>query len=102
MAVSTWRSQILKDSEKVITEFSGLYLNINKENKELQALAGPISEELDHARLQHETFQQMFDCSVKDLVKFGVFGHPRALNKVTSTLDYSMDQLEFVLKKIDK
>ncbi|KAH9302680.1 hypothetical protein KI387_014263, partial [Taxus chinensis] len=62
----------------------------------------PISEELEHARLQHETFQQMFDCSVKDLVNFGVFGHPRVLNKVISTLDYRMDQLEFVLEKIDK
>ncbi|KAH9294568.1 hypothetical protein KI387_038156, partial [Taxus chinensis] len=70
MAVSAWRSQILKDSERVITEFVNLYLNIGKTNKELQVLAGPISEELDHARLQHETFQQMFDCSVEDLVKF--------------------------------
>ncbi|KAH9323585.1 hypothetical protein KI387_018224, partial [Taxus chinensis] len=30
MVVSTWRSQILKDSEKVIVEFSDLYLNISK------------------------------------------------------------------------
>ncbi|KAH9299392.1 hypothetical protein KI387_031074, partial [Taxus chinensis] len=30
MAVSAWRSQILKDSEKVIAEFSNLYLSINK------------------------------------------------------------------------
>ncbi|KAH9297266.1 hypothetical protein KI387_028948, partial [Taxus chinensis] len=30
MAVSAWRSQILKDSEKVIAEFSDLYLNISK------------------------------------------------------------------------
>jgi hypothetical protein len=44
----------------------------------------------------------MFDCSVEDLVKFGVFGHPRALNKTISTLDYRIDQLEFVLEKIDK
>ncbi|KAH9316744.1 hypothetical protein KI387_043982 [Taxus chinensis] len=102
IAVSAWRSQILKDSKRVIAKFSNLYLNINKANKELQALAGPISEELDHARLQHETFQQMFDYSVKDLVKFGVFGHPRALNKVISTLDYQMDQLEFILEKINK
>ncbi|KAH9294191.1 hypothetical protein KI387_040604 [Taxus chinensis] len=102
MAVSAWRSQILKDSEKVIAEFSDLYLNISKVNKELQALAGPISEELEHARLQHEAFQQMFDCSVEDLVKFGVFGHPRALNKIMSTLDYRVDQLEFILEKIDK
>ncbi|KAH9303235.1 hypothetical protein KI387_014818, partial [Taxus chinensis] len=102
MAVSAWRSQILKDSERVIAKFTDLYLNINKANKELQALAGPILEELDHARLQHETFQRMFDCSVEVLVKFGVFGHPRALNKVLSTLDYQMDQLEFVLEKIDK
>ncbi|KAH9297092.1 hypothetical protein KI387_028774, partial [Taxus chinensis] len=36
------------------------------------------------------------------LVKFGVFGHPRALNKIMSTLDYRVDQLEFVLEKIDK
>ncbi|KAH9310136.1 hypothetical protein KI387_038047, partial [Taxus chinensis] len=91
MAVSAWRSQILKDSERVIAKFTDLYLNINKENKELQALAGPISEELDHARLQHETFQQMFDCSVEDLVKFSVFGHPRALNKVISTRDYRIN-----------
>ncbi|KAH9327511.1 hypothetical protein KI387_007689, partial [Taxus chinensis] len=28
MAVSAWRNQILKDSEKVIAEFSDLYLNI--------------------------------------------------------------------------
>ncbi|KAH9315900.1 hypothetical protein KI387_024527, partial [Taxus chinensis] len=67
MAVSAWRSQILKDSERVIAEYISLYLNIEKANKELQALAGPISEELEHARLQHETFQQMFDCSVEDL-----------------------------------
>ncbi|KAH9317619.1 hypothetical protein KI387_019388, partial [Taxus chinensis] len=51
MAVSAWRSQILKDSERVITEFVNLYLNIGKANKELQALARPISEELEHARL---------------------------------------------------
>ncbi|KAH9324213.1 hypothetical protein KI387_004391, partial [Taxus chinensis] len=44
----------------------------------------------------------MFDYSVKDLVKFGIFGHPRALNKIMSTLDYQVDQLEFVLEKIDK
>ncbi|KAH9326364.1 hypothetical protein KI387_006542, partial [Taxus chinensis] len=55
---------------------------------ELQAIVGPISELLDHARMQHETFQKMFDYSVKDLVKFGVFGHPRALKKILSTLDY--------------
>ena len=68
-----------------------LYLNIGKVNKELQALAGPISEELEHDRLQRETFQQMFDCSVEDLVKFDVFGHPRALNKILSTLDYQVN-----------
>ncbi|KAH9321285.1 hypothetical protein KI387_015924, partial [Taxus chinensis] len=61
---------------------------INQTNREIQAIAGPISEELDHARMQHETFQKMLDCSVKDLVKFGIFGHPRALNKILSTLDY--------------
>ncbi|KAH9293105.1 hypothetical protein KI387_041692 [Taxus chinensis] len=102
MAVSTWRSQILKESEGVIAKFTSLYQNINRVNKELQAIAGPISEELDHARMQHETFQKMLDCSVEDLVKFGVFGHPRALNKILSTLDYRVDQLEFVLEKIDK
>ncbi|KAH9287885.1 hypothetical protein KI387_032002, partial [Taxus chinensis] len=30
MAVAAWRSQILKDSKKVIAEFSDLYLNISK------------------------------------------------------------------------
>ncbi|KAH9294998.1 hypothetical protein KI387_038586, partial [Taxus chinensis] len=102
MAVSTWRDQILKESEGVIVKFTELYQNINQANKALQAIAGPISEELDHARLQHETFQKMLDCSVKDLVKFGVFNHPRAPNKILSTLDYQVDQLEFVLEKIDK
>ncbi|KAH9287646.1 hypothetical protein KI387_031763, partial [Taxus chinensis] len=58
MAVSAWRSQILKDSEKVIAEYISLYLNIEKANKELQTLAIPVSEELENARLQHEAFQQ--------------------------------------------
>ncbi|KAH9331754.1 hypothetical protein KI387_003862, partial [Taxus chinensis] len=102
MAVSSWRSQILKESEGVIAKFTGLYQNINQMNRELQVIAGPISKELDHARMQHETFQKILDCSVKDLVKFGVFGHPRALNKILSTLDYRVDQLEFVLEKIEK
>ncbi|KAH9331679.1 hypothetical protein KI387_003787, partial [Taxus chinensis] len=88
MAVSTWRSQILKESEGVIAKFTRLYQNINRMNRELQVIAGPISIELDHTRMQHETFQKMLDCSVEDLVKFGVFGHPRALNKILSTLDY--------------
>ncbi|KAH9327846.1 hypothetical protein KI387_043780 [Taxus chinensis] len=82
---------------------SPVYTRISIErNRELQAIAGPISEELDHSKMQHETFQKMLDCSVEDLVKFGVFGHPRALNKILSTLDYRVDQLEFVLEKIDK
>ncbi|KAH9295829.1 hypothetical protein KI387_039417, partial [Taxus chinensis] len=88
MAVSAWRDQILKESEGVIVRFTELYQNIDRGNKALQAIAGPISEELDHARLQHETFQKMLDCSVEDLVKFGVFDHPRAPNKILSTLDY--------------
>ncbi|KAH9311141.1 hypothetical protein KI387_026176, partial [Taxus chinensis] len=102
MAISDWRSQILKESEGFITKFTDLYHNINRTNRELQVIAGPISEELDHAKMQHKTFQRMLDCSVDDLVKFGVFGHPRALNKILSTLDYRVDQLEFVLEKIDK
>ncbi|KAH9302230.1 hypothetical protein KI387_013813, partial [Taxus chinensis] len=64
---SSWRDQILKDSEEVIVKFIELYQNINQVNKYLQAIAGPISEELDHARLQHETFQKMLDCSVNNL-----------------------------------
>ncbi|KAH9323115.1 hypothetical protein KI387_017754, partial [Taxus chinensis] len=68
MAVFPWRSQILKESEGVIAKFTDLYQNINRTNRELQAIAGPISEELDHARMQHETFQKMLDCSVDDLV----------------------------------
>ncbi|KAH9314117.1 hypothetical protein KI387_022744, partial [Taxus chinensis] len=88
VAVSTWREQILKDSEEVITKFTELYQNIDQVNKELQEIAGPISEELDHARLQHETFQKMLDCLVNDLVKFDIFDHPRAPNKVLAALDY--------------
>ncbi|KAH9295877.1 hypothetical protein KI387_039465, partial [Taxus chinensis] len=49
MAVSTWRDQILKDSEEVIVKFTELYQNIGRVNKELQVIARPISEELDHA-----------------------------------------------------
>ncbi|KAH9297239.1 hypothetical protein KI387_028921, partial [Taxus chinensis] len=102
MEVSTWRSQILKESEGVIANFTVLYQNINQSNRELQAIAGPISEELDHAKMQHETFQKILDSLVDDLVKFDVFGHPRALKKILSTLDYRVDQLEFVLEKIGK
>ncbi|KAH9317235.1 hypothetical protein KI387_019004, partial [Taxus chinensis] len=65
-----------------------LYQNIDQANKELQAIAGPIFKELDHARLQHETFQKMLDYPVDDLMKFGVFDHPRAPNKVLAALDY--------------
>ncbi|KAH9320796.1 hypothetical protein KI387_015435, partial [Taxus chinensis] len=36
MAVSTWRDQILKDSEEVIVKFMELYQNIGQANKELQ------------------------------------------------------------------
>ncbi|KAH9313599.1 hypothetical protein KI387_022226, partial [Taxus chinensis] len=102
VAVSSWREQILKDSEEVITKFTELYQNIDQANKELQAIAGPISEELDHARLQHETFQKMLDFPVNDLMKFGIFDHPRAPNKILVALDYQVDQMEFVLEKIDK
>lgn len=56
MAVSSWREQILKDSEEVITKFTELYRNIDQANNELQAIARPISKELYHVRLQHETF----------------------------------------------
>ncbi|KAH9296356.1 hypothetical protein KI387_039944, partial [Taxus chinensis] len=87
-AVSSWREKILRDSEEVITKFTGLYQSIDKANNELQEIAGPISEELDHARLQHETFQKMVDCPTDDLLKFGVIDHPRAHNKALVTLDY--------------
>ncbi|KAH9319984.1 hypothetical protein KI387_021753, partial [Taxus chinensis] len=38
MAVSTWRDQILKESEGVIVKFTELYHNINHVNKALQAI----------------------------------------------------------------
>ncbi|KAH9287445.1 hypothetical protein KI387_031562, partial [Taxus chinensis] len=102
MAVSTGRDQILKDSEEVIFKFTELYQNISQVNKDLQEITGPISEELDHARLQHEMFQKMLDCSVDDLVKFDIFDHPRVPNKILAALDYRVDQMEFILEKIDK
>ncbi|KAH9316067.1 hypothetical protein KI387_024694, partial [Taxus chinensis] len=101
MAVSSRRDQILKNSEEVIMKFMELYQNIYQANKELQVIGGPISEELDHAKLQHETFQKKLDYPVDDLVKFGIFDHPRAPNKVLAALDYRVDQMEFFLEKID-
>lgn len=100
--MSSWREQILRDSEEVITKFTGLYQSIDKGNNELQSIAGPVSEELDHAKLQHETFQKMVNCPINDLLKFGVIDHPRAHNKALITLDYWVDQIEFVLEKIEK
>ncbi|KAH9287476.1 hypothetical protein KI387_031593, partial [Taxus chinensis] len=38
MAVSTWRNQILKESEGVIAKFTRLYQNINWVNREFQAI----------------------------------------------------------------
>ncbi|KAH9326620.1 hypothetical protein KI387_006798, partial [Taxus chinensis] len=67
MAVSTWRDQILKDNKDVIVKFTELYQNINQVKKDLQGIVGPISKELDHARLQHKTFQKMIEFSVDDL-----------------------------------
>ncbi|KAH9310035.1 hypothetical protein KI387_037946, partial [Taxus chinensis] len=88
-------------SQEKINEYSKIGEQ-DQANKELQAIIGPISEELDHVRLQHKTFQKMLDCPVDDLMKFYIFGHPKAPNKVFAALDYRVDQMEFVLEKIDK
>ncbi|KAH9314789.1 hypothetical protein KI387_023416, partial [Taxus chinensis] len=62
--------------------------DIDQANKELQIVAGSLSEELDNTRLQHETFQAMANCSADDLLKVGVIDHPWAHNKALVALDY--------------
>ncbi|KAH9312369.1 hypothetical protein KI387_027404, partial [Taxus chinensis] len=86
----------------MIGKFTVLYQDITQANKELQAVASALSEELDNARLQHEMFQTMVNCSANDLLKVGVIDHPRAHNKALIALDYRVDQMEYILERIDK
>ncbi|KAH9330870.1 hypothetical protein KI387_002978, partial [Taxus chinensis] len=53
----------------MLGKFTLLYQDITQANKELQAVASALSEELDNARLQHEMFQAMVNCSADDLLK---------------------------------
>ncbi|KAH9321289.1 hypothetical protein KI387_015928, partial [Taxus chinensis] len=48
------------------------------------------------------TFQNMVNCSTDDLLKVGVINHPRAHYKALIALDYQVDQMEFILERIDK
>ncbi|KAH9308806.1 hypothetical protein KI387_036717, partial [Taxus chinensis] len=44
----------------------------------------------------------MVNYSADDLLKFGVINHPRAHNKALTALDYQVDQMEYILERIDK
>ncbi|KAH9331325.1 hypothetical protein KI387_003433, partial [Taxus chinensis] len=100
--MSSWIEKILQDGQVIIGKFTLLYQGITKENKELQEVAGSLSEELDNAKLQQGTFQIMIDCSANDMLEVGVINHPWAHYKALIALDYQVDQMEFILERINK
>ncbi|KAH9331108.1 hypothetical protein KI387_003216, partial [Taxus chinensis] len=58
--------------------------------------------ELDNAKLQQGTFQMMVNCSADDLLKVDVIDHLQAHYIALTALDYRVDQMEFILERIDK
>ncbi|KAH9295092.1 hypothetical protein KI387_038680, partial [Taxus chinensis] len=44
----------------------------------------------------------MVNYSADDLLKINVINHPHAHNKALTALDYWVDQMEYILERIDK
>ncbi|KAH9298492.1 hypothetical protein KI387_030174, partial [Taxus chinensis] len=100
--ISSWIERLLRDGKEVLRKFTLLYQDIIQASKELQAVAGSLFEELDNARLQRETLRTMVNCSADDLVNVGIINHPRAHKKALTALDYRVDQIEYIMERIDK